>query len=71
MVGDFHALGRFGELVFTDADGHVPSPPSPGLAAGPGMAHKVAGAAKSGPPAAGPDRKTPAASKGGDVHEKK
>jgi hypothetical protein len=72
MVGDFHALGRFGELVFTDADGHVPSPTPPALAAAPGMAQKVAGAAKApAAPAAGPDRKTPAASKGGDVHAKK
>jgi hypothetical protein len=72
MVGDFHALGRFGELVFTDADGHVPSPPPPALAAGPSIAPKVAGAAKAGSaPVSGPDRKTPAASKGGNVHEKK
>jgi hypothetical protein len=26
MVGDFHALGRFGELVFADADGNVAPP---------------------------------------------
>ena len=30
MVGDFHALDRFGELVFADAQGNVPPPaPSP------------------------------------------
>jgi hypothetical protein len=26
MVGDFHALGRFGELVFADADGNIAPP---------------------------------------------
>jgi hypothetical protein len=70
MIGDFHALGRFGELVFADADGKVP-PPQP-VSAAPALAKKLATAAKAGPAeAAGPDRKTPAASKGGDVHDKK
>jgi hypothetical protein len=27
MVGDFHALDRFGELVFADAAGNLPAPP--------------------------------------------
>ena len=39
---------------------------------GKALAKKPAGAAKAGPAAAAaPDRKTPAASKGGDVHDKK
>ena len=37
MVGDFHALDRFGELVFGDAQGAVPPPPPPrGARAGEG-----------------------------------
>jgi hypothetical protein len=77
MVGDFHALSRFGELVFADADGKVPPPalaaaPAMDKAMGKAMAKKPAGAVKAGPaPATAPDRKTPAASKGGDVHEKR
>jgi hypothetical protein len=77
MVGDFHALSRFGELVFADADGKVPPPalaaaPAMDKAMGKAMAKKPAGAVKAGPaPAPAPDRKTPAASKGGDVHEKR
>ena len=50
LVGDFHALDRFGELVFADADGKIAPP--------------VAAAAT-------PDRKAPAAAKGGEVHDKK
>jgi hypothetical protein len=33
MVGDFHALDRFGELVFGDAQGVVPAPAPPAAAA--------------------------------------
>jgi len=29
MVGDFHVLSRFGELVFADADGKTAPPPPP------------------------------------------
>lgn len=64
LVGDFHALGRFGELVFADADGQVPPPAPP--------ASKTAltqPALRLGAPA--PDRKAPAAVKAGEVHEKK
>jgi hypothetical protein len=58
MVGDFHALGRFGELVFADADGKV-SPPVAVVAKAPGAAKTPAAA------------KAPAALKAGHVHDKK
>ncbi|HLK88411.1 MAG TPA: carbohydrate-binding family 9-like protein [Polyangia bacterium] len=72
LVGDFHALGRFGELVFADASGKVPAPAPPAgapvaKAAATGPAAKVGGTAA---PSAAPDRKLPAAAKGGDVHGK-
>ncbi len=73
MVGDFHALARFGELVFADADGKpVPPPVATAVkAATPGPA-KGAGKVGSAPgPTAGPDRKRPAAAKGGGDHGKK
>jgi hypothetical protein len=72
MVGDFHALGRFGELVFADADGKLPQAPAPRKLPMAKVAAQVVGktgsaSAQMGPP----DRKAPAAAKGGDVHEKK
>ena len=58
LVGDFHALDKFGELVFADANGAVP-PPAPAPLA------KLT--PKPGPlapaPTAGPDHKVPAALK--------
>src|SRR6185312_11451238 len=66
LVGDFHALGRFGELVFADADGKVPAPPSKVA-----LTQPPARAGGAPAPAAAPDRKAPAAAKGGEVHEKK
>ena len=60
MVGDFHALDRFGELVFGDAAGVVPAPPPPGAVPGPAPA-----------PAPAPNRKATAAAKGVAPAEKK
>jgi hypothetical protein len=66
MVGDFHALDKFGELVFADANGVVP-PPSPAPLA------KLT--PKPGPlapaPTPGPDRKTATAQKGPAPDKKK
>jgi hypothetical protein len=56
MIGDFHALDRFGELVFGDAEGNVPTAAAPGPAAG---------------AAAALDRKATAAVKGGAGAAKK
>src|SRR5882672_5634711 len=55
MVGDFHALDKFGDLVFGDEKGAVPPPPAPhpAVAVGHGPAPVVAA-----------DRKTTAAAKG-------
>ena len=58
MVGDFHALGRFGELVFADADGKV-VPPVAVVAKAPAAAKMPAAA------------KAPAALKAGHVNDKK
>ena len=58
MVGDFHALGRFGELVFGDADGKV-VPPAAIVAKAPAAAKMPVAA------------KAPAALKGSHVHDKK
>jgi hypothetical protein len=72
LVGDFHALSRFGDLVFGDAEGNVPPKPD---ALGKMMAKAAGTAVTKGPggpaPAATPDRKAPASAKGGDVHDKK
>jgi hypothetical protein len=57
MVGDFHVLGRFGELVFADADGKV-SPPVAVVAKAPTAAKTPAAA------------KAPAALKAGHAHDK-
>jgi hypothetical protein len=74
LVGDFHALARFGELVFGDADGNLPPAPAAlgkmvakGAGAGAGAAKPPGGPTPT-PPG---DRKAPAAAKGGDVHDKK
>ncbi len=72
LVGDFHALDRFGELVFADAQGHVPPPePTPlaKLGAAGGKAPGPAPADAPGP-SAGADRKTPAADKASRGHKK-
>ena len=60
MVGDFHALDRFGELVFGDAQGAVPPPPAP---AAPAVAKEKAGGATSTPVTSAADRKATAAVK--------
>ena len=63
LVGDFHTLDRFGELVFGDAQGLVPPPAPP-----PAEKKAVAAKEKSGGGAsltAPPDGKTTAAAKGG------
>jgi len=71
MVGDFHALGRFGELVFADADGKV-SPPVAAAAKPATRGAANAGSGNGRPPGpTAPDRKAPAAAKGGDPHDKK
>jgi hypothetical protein len=63
MVGDFHALDRFGELVFGDAQGNVAP------AAAPGVAKETAGA---GAPVSAPaDRKATAAARTGAAGKKK
>jgi hypothetical protein len=66
MVGDFHALDRFGELVFADADGRLPTPPLPMLAKVVGA--KLSAKANNAPaPVAPADRKAPAAAKRGEA----
>jgi hypothetical protein len=70
MVGDFHALGRFGELVFADADGKVPPPQVP-KAPGQAAAQAAARVGSAPGPIAPADRKVPAVAQGGDVHDKK
>jgi hypothetical protein len=63
LVGDFHALDRFGELVFADAQGNVPPPAPAPLAKATGKgAPGESGDAPA--PTAAPDRKTAAAAKG-------
>ena len=71
MVGDFHALDKFGDLVFGDEKGNVPPPaPAPAVAVGHGPAvaqpadKKATAAVKGGEPAG--DKKAPAAAKGGE-----
>ena len=58
MIGDFHALDRFGELVFGDAQGNVPTAPPPGAAPAPAA-----------PPQ--DNQKATAAAKGGAAPSKK
>jgi hypothetical protein len=68
MVGDFHALDRFGELVFGDAQGAVP-PPAP---AAPAVANeKSGGGATAAPLTAASDRKATTAAKAGGATKKK
>jgi hypothetical protein len=57
LVGDFHALDRFGELVFGDAQGNVPPPAAPPA---PALAKEKAGGGVVSPAS---DRKTAAATK--------
>jgi hypothetical protein len=67
MVGDFHALDKFGELVFGDEKGNVP-PPAPPIAAAPaGVAAKEKGGATLTPAS---DRKATASAKGGATKKK-
>jgi hypothetical protein len=66
MVGDFHALDKFGELVFGDAQGAVPPPPAPVVAK-----EKAGGAAAPLTTTAAPDRKATAAAKTGGASKKK
>jgi hypothetical protein len=63
MVGDFHALDRFGELVFGDDKGNVPAPQP---TAAPLAKEKAGGA----PLAPASDRKATAAAKGGASKKK-
>lgn len=67
MIGDFHALDRFGELVFGDAQGAVP-PPAPLSAT---AAKEKAGGGASAPLTAPGDRKATAAAKTGGASKKK
>jgi hypothetical protein len=68
MVGDFHALDKFGDLVFGDEKGNVPAP-APAIAVGHGpvaapAADKKAPAGLKGDPASDKnDKKAPAAAK--------
>ena len=66
MVGDFHALDRFGELVFGDAQGEVPAAAP---AATPAVAREGSGGVTT-PVSASGDKKAPAATKGGASKKK-
>ena len=69
LVGDFHVLDRFGELVFGDAQGAVPPPaPPPAPAA---VAKEKAGGPASTPVSASGDRKATAAAKAASTGKKK
>ena len=61
MVGDFHALDRFGEIVFGDAQGAVPPPPPPQVA--PALAKEKSGGAGGRRSSVPADRKATAAAK--------
>jgi hypothetical protein len=71
MVGDFHALDKFGDLVFADDKGNVPAPAPATVAGGPGhstggiggAALKQAAALRGKPGAAADDDKKIAGSK--------
>jgi hypothetical protein len=65
MVGDFHALDRFGELVFGDAQGAVPPPAPPAV---PAVAKEKSGGGALTPAS---DRKATAATKTGGASKKK
>jgi hypothetical protein len=60
LVGDFHALDRFGELVFGDAQGAVPPPAPPAV---PALANEKSGSGVVLPVGAPGDRKATAAAK--------
>jgi hypothetical protein len=70
MIGDFHALDRFGELVFADAQGTIPPPPAPAPAA-PAMSREKAGGGAITPVSTPADRKATAAAKAGSSSSKK
>jgi hypothetical protein len=65
MVGDFHALDRFGELVFGDAQGAVPAPTPVAAVA------KESSSAGVAAPLSATDRKTTAAAKAAGSSKKK
>jgi len=67
LVGDFHALDRFGELVFGDAEGAVPPPAE----AKTPVAAKEKSGGGAGTVSAPADRKAPASTKGGGGGKKK
>jgi len=69
LVGDFHALDRFGELVFGDAQGAVPPPPAPPTPAA--LAKEKTGGGVSTPVAPTGDRKATAAAKAASTSGKK
>jgi hypothetical protein len=70
MVGDFHVLDKFGELVFADAQGVVPPPPA-APAPAPSVATKESKETKEKTGSTGPasaasgERKAPASTAGG------
>src|SRR5581483_11872880 len=69
MVGDFHALDRFGELVFADEKGNVVPPPAPIAASSGGPGAKQPAALRGKPPGAADgtgDKKTGDAKAAGD-----
>ena len=66
LVGDFHVLDRFGELVFGDAQGAVPPPPTPAA-----LAKEKTGGGVSTPVAPTGDRKATAAAKAASTSGKK
>jgi hypothetical protein len=68
LVGDFHALDRFGELVFGDAQGAVPPPAPPPP---PAVAKEKSGGAAAAPLTAAGDRKATAAAKAAGASKKK
>lgn len=69
MVGDFHVLDKFGELVFADAQGAVPPPAAPAPAVA--TQEKVGGAGPAATAAGGGERKAAASSAAGDGKKKK
>jgi hypothetical protein len=68
LVGDFHALDRFGELVFGDAQGVVPPPAPPAV---PALAKEKSGSGVVLPVGATGDRKATAAAKATGASKKK
>jgi hypothetical protein len=70
LIGDFHALDRFGELVFGDAEGAVPPPAPPAEAKAPVAAKEKTGGG-AGTVSAPADHKAAASTKGGGGGKKK